>query len=328
VAALWVVSFHVSGLWQGEIPLAGMGYLGVDLFFILSGFVLAHVHGEALRRDPLGIYPHFLGRRIARIFPVWLVVLVVFALKHRATMEPEYLFIYAILAQAWGGVPTQLLNPPGWSVSLEWAGYLLFPLIAFAPLRIVRLPQAVALISGMLALLLAGYLIAGGISIHDNEDWYALRAFCEFSIGIALCRMMTVVRVANADRAAQILAVVLLTGAAIVPLFGRSLTADLLFVAGFAAWLFLLAQATHLAQEGPLSRLLQSRPVRWLGERSYSLYVVHWLVLELLWQHADSGAVPKPLAAALMVGGAIAGAAILYAAIEQPARRYLRQRLG
>ena len=142
MAALWVVSFHVSGLWQGEMPLAGMGYLGVDLFFILSGFVLSYVHGEAFRRDPLGAYPHFLGRRIARIFPVWLVVLAVFAVKHRATIEPEYLFIYAILAQAWGGVPTQLLNPPGWSVSLEWAVYLLFPLIAFAPLRIARLPPS------------------------------------------------------------------------------------------------------------------------------------------------------------------------------------------
>ena len=323
MAALWVVAFHVSGLWQGEMPLAGMGYLGVDLFFILSGFVLAHVHGEALRRDPLGAYPHFLGRRIARIFPVWLVVLAVFALKHRATIDLEYLFIYAILAQAWGAVPTQLLNPPGWSVSLEWAGYLLFPLIAFAPLRMVRLPQAVALIAGMLALLLAGYLIAGGISIHDNEDWFALRALCEFTIGIALCRTVTVVRVANADQAAQILAAALLAGAVIVPLFGRNLAADLLFVAGFATWLFLLAQA-----DGPLSRLLQSGPVRWLGERSYSLYVVHWLVLELLWQHADSGAIPKPLSAALIVVGAIVGAAVLYAAVEQPARRYLRQRLG
>ena len=55
---------------------------------------------------------------------------------------------------------------------------------------------------------------------------------------------------------------------------------------------------------------------------------MHWLVLELLWQHADSGDVPKPLAAALMVGGAIVGAAVLYAAVERPARRYLRQRLG
>jgi peptidoglycan/LPS O-acetylase OafA/YrhL len=296
------------------MPLAGLGYLGVDLFFILSGFVLAHVHGEAFRRDGLAAYPHFLGRRIARIFPVWLAVLALFALKHR-TLEPEHCFIYAILAQAWGAVPTQLVNPPGWSVSLEWAGYLLFPLLAFVPLRLPRLATIVVL----LLALLAGYLIAGGISIHDDERWYALRFVCEFMIGITLRGMMREDPDVRFDPLACLAAAGIVGAAIVVPMVGRNLAADIAMLAAFTFFLLALAQA-----DGPLSRRLGSGILHWLGERSYSLYVVHWLFVETLWAR-DLPRWPK---AALMIGGSIVAAAILYAAVERPARRYLRRRLG
>ncbi len=319
LAALWVVSFHVSGLWQGEAPLAGLGYLGVDLFFILSGFVLTHVHGERFRHESLRAFPDFIARRVARIFPVWLAVLALFALKHHTLGAGDW-SLYAMLAQAWGIVPTQLVNPPGWSVSLEWAGYLLFPLLAFWPLRIAGRRQALAIVLLLLAALLAGYVAAGGISLHDDEAWYPLRFVCEFTIGMALRRAMdfTPVDVGKFDRLARTLGTILLSGAILVPFIGRNLAADMLLVAGFAAFLFSLAQA-----DGAFSRALASPPMLWLGERSYSLYVVHWLFLELLWGRADAGIVSRPAAAFLMVASAIVAAAILYAIVERPARRYL-----
>jgi peptidoglycan/LPS O-acetylase OafA/YrhL len=280
--------------------------------------VLAHVHGEAFRRDGLAAYPHFLGRRIARIFPVWLAVLALFALKHR-TLEPEHWFIYAILAQAWGAVPTQLVNPPGWSVSLEWAGYLLFPLLAFVPLRLPRLST----IAVLLGALLAGYLVAGGVSIHDDESWYALRFVCEFMIGIVLRGLVREGLDARFDPLACLAALGIVVAAIVVPMVGRNLATDIVMLAAFTFFLWALAQA-----DGPLSRRLGSGFLHWLGERSYSLYVVHWLFLELLWARADSGAIPRPVAAALMVGGSIVAAALLYDVVERPTRRYLRRRLG
>lgn len=324
IAALWVVSFHVSGLWPGEMPLAGLGYLGVDLFFLLSGFVLTHVHGERFRRDGLRAYPDFIARRVARIFPVWLAVLALFALKHR-TLDAGDWSLYAMLAQAWGIVPTQLVNPPGWSVSLEWAGYLLFPLLAFWPLRIAGRGQALAIVLLLLAALLAGYGAAGWISLHDDEAIYPLRFVCEFTIGIALRRAIDFGRGAasECDRLARTLGAILLSGAIVVPLIGRNLAVDMLFVAGFAAFLVLLAQA-----DGVFSRALASPAMLWLGERSYSLYVVHWLFLELLWGRADAGTLSRPVAAFLMVASALAAAAILYATVERPARRYLARMAG
>lgn len=313
MAALWVVSFHVSGLWEGETPLFGLGYLGVDLFFILSGFVLAHVHGEAFRRDGLGAYPRFIGRRIARIFPVWLAVLALFALKHR-TLEVEHWLVYAGLAQAWGAVPTQLVNPPGWSVSLEWAGYLLFPLLAFAPLRLPRL----ATIAVLLMALLGGYLVAGGISLHDDERWYALRFVCEFMIGIALRGLVRDGADARFDPFARVAAVCIVAAAIVVPMVGRNLAADMALLAAFTFLLWSLAQA-----DGPLARRLGGGLLHWLGVRSYSLYVVHWLFVETLWARQ----MPTLLKAALMVTGSLLAAALLYAVVERPARRWVRMRV-
>ena len=315
MAALWVVSFHISGLWQGEMPVAGLGYLSVDVFFILSGFVLAHVHGEAFRRNSLAAYPQFLRRRVARIFPVWLAVLAVFALKHR-TPEIEHWLIYAGLAQAWGMVPTQLVNPPGWSVSLEWAGYLLFPLLAFVPLRLSSRAQRIGAIVGLLTVLLAGYLVAGGISLHDDERWYALRFVCEFMIGIILRGLVTETPDERFDRWATIAGAVIVAAAIVVPMIGRNLAADMAMIALFTFFLWALAQA-----DGKLARGLGGGVAHWLGQRSYSLYVVHWLLLETLWERVAS----KPLAAALMIGGSIVAATILYAVVERPARARLRR---
>ena len=81
IAALWVVLYHYAVIYfpslhpQTYTQLLGKGYLAVDLFFILSGFVLAHVYREAFTQEVSGNYLKFLFARIARLYPLHLFVL-------------------------------------------------------------------------------------------------------------------------------------------------------------------------------------------------------------------------------------------------------------
>src|SRR6188768_1996982 len=80
IGALWVLLFHWAGLrqWGREAPVLGFGYLGVDLFFLLSGFVLTHVYLRRLSLD-WASYRQFLLLRFARIYPLYASVLLAFA---------------------------------------------------------------------------------------------------------------------------------------------------------------------------------------------------------------------------------------------------------
>ena len=81
-AALWVVLFHYlpyAGPEAMGFPLLIKGYLGIDFFFVLSGFVLAHVYGESIRTGTYS-HPDFILKRIARIYPMHIVTLALFVI--------------------------------------------------------------------------------------------------------------------------------------------------------------------------------------------------------------------------------------------------------
>ena len=109
---------HFTG---APAPIVRHGYLGVDLFFILSGFVLAHGYSEIFVRDGLAFYSRYLVRRIARLWPVWLVVMTMFAIKpeiaprsdcadRRAHGQPGTWALYLLLMQSWGFTDPERIN--------------------------------------------------------------------------------------------------------------------------------------------------------------------------------------------------------------------------
>src|SRR5689334_13859151 len=159
VAAAWVVAYHVQPLWFPRAPGAVasgllMGYAAVDIFFVLSGFILAQVYG-VMRAGQL---PMFWLRRICRIYPLHLAVM--------ATVPLAILVASALRGAAhpsdWisFGAVTLLLqsfllddspwNPPSWSLGVELLCYAIFPLtirfLARAPgLLLVGVAMALAL---------------------------------------------------------------------------------------------------------------------------------------------------------------------------------------
>ncbi|OOV11361.1 acyltransferase [Deinococcus sp. LM3] len=147
LAALWVVMYHfrddVVALFPALAvldPLVRAGYLGVDLFFVLSGFILCHTYFDQFHNGvSLPAYRRFLQARIARVYPVHFVTLhiVLLGLLAAGTLGFE---IYSIngspaayvaqlfMAHLWLGMGSTF-NYPSWSISAEWFAYLLCPLL-------------------------------------------------------------------------------------------------------------------------------------------------------------------------------------------------------
>ena len=144
-AAWWVVSYHfreffyLAPAWL--ISFFSKGYLAVDIFFILSGFVI-YISGNGLAQNPnLQKYLTFVRRRFSRIYPVHLFMLLVYLLLPAAIVIfskskqiPQAFSIESFIAnlfllQAWGFIDYLSWNVAAWAISSLFAAYLLFPII-------------------------------------------------------------------------------------------------------------------------------------------------------------------------------------------------------
>lgn len=279
VAALWVVAYHFT---RG-VPVIERGALGVDLFFMLSGFILSYAHDGARAVRDWRAQRDFLKLRLARIYPLYAATLLLLGLYVLA--DPGFADSYPLARQRWGldsFVASLLLvqnwghflptcwNTPAWSLSAEWFAYLGFPLFQrlTRPARAVYLPLLLA--AGCLAGFVAA-MVALGIDRPDLAGTPGMaRVVSEFAAG---CLLFTAWRNglptlgAWADAAALLLlAIAVLAG-------GR-----LAWIAlpGFALVLLLGAQG-----HGAIARALAQPPLVWLGKVSYSLYLTHWIVLQI-----------------------------------------------
>ncbi|MCX5744225.1 MAG: acyltransferase, partial [Proteobacteria bacterium] len=134
VASLWVLVFHLRpwlGLVGAADRFAQAGYLAVDVFFVLSGFVLAYQYRG------LGTRPRawlaFWWRRVARIAPLHVAItlaLVAVVVARGWWGQPEYtvrgLLAQLTFTQTWSAIDATSWNEPAWSVSAEWHAYLAF----------------------------------------------------------------------------------------------------------------------------------------------------------------------------------------------------------
>src|SRR5262249_32420651 len=147
------------------VPLLGRAYLSVDLFFLLSGFVMAHVYGRLLGSNWRVHWRHFAVARFARLYPLFAittsVIVSLVALFHAPTKEVSFsgwsLALQPIMLQQWySGLSW---NYPSWSISTEVEAYFFF--VFFAGLLLSgRHPRLVA--ACCIAVLTALGIIQGG----------------------------------------------------------------------------------------------------------------------------------------------------------------------
>jgi peptidoglycan/LPS O-acetylase OafA/YrhL len=351
IAALWVVLFHYCWHFPAVHPdrytgAVYKGYLAVDLFFILSGFVISHVYHRTFAQRVTGpSYRDFLKARVARIYPLHLTVLLLFvvtalgeralAYAQRGSFGPIPLVgerslgaFFANLLMLQGIWARELSwNDPAWSISLEFLAYFLFPL--WFP-WLWRAAPAAKICAGGLFLIALGWLAYS--TGDDFNQWNGvgaiLRCLPEFLIGALLY---------SAYRS-QVLAPVLATDTALVT--ATLLLCTLLHFAGpdfTIVPLFALLILTAVSNKGRLGPLLNSALFLWLGNISYSLYLIHWFVLFVTTEAVrarpgtEIAKLPLDLSLALMtamLAVSLLLATLSYRFVEVAGRRWLRERLA
>ena len=331
IAALFVVFLHYRHDLETFLPptkvfdpLFSSGDLGVDLFFMLSGFILMLNYKASFRRFDGHEYLKFLWTRLARIYPVHVFTLavmtaIVLSAKrlHLPAHHPEWYTATAwvqnvFLIQAWTGVAHALSwNFPAWSISAEWFAYLLFPLLVPVFLR-MRQPA----IGCWLALL--PYIIV--CLVHGDQPIIPLallRVSCEFVAGCML--YLAFERSFCIPGNAVLWAALIVTFLWIAPTYGIPRE---LILPVFPILLLRLAA-------NPGGFLSGGIAVFW-GEASYALYMTHGICEEFLERvikpaHFDSASLLMRCVAIAGYAVAIAAAAILtYLFVERPARAWMR----
>lgn len=286
IAACWVVGYHIStnlagplGNFPGRDTLVlRNGYLAVDLFFMLSGFVLAHSYFPRFGTSRMAAVPDFAIGRLFRILPLnWAMLVALLALSRALpstawSNEPMTAASFAAsmaLVQAWGFSSATSWNFPAWSLSAEWAAYTLFPLL----LLVGRQSQnaSLALAAGAAALIfLCAMMIGFGNASLDHSWLLGLpRCFLQFVAGACFWRAFDLGRFN--DRHADATLVIGLAGLAAVIVFVR---AELVAPFAFAAIIIACACRSRAA-----AKLFGNRPVLFLGEISFSIYLSHGIIL-------------------------------------------------
>lgn len=336
LCAILVVFFHlpVSSHFHA-LPLTRHGYLFVDFFFVLSGFVIAHAYRE--RIGSLGDAGRFLVRRVGRVWPLHLAILAAFVAVELCRLwfrfdavppfsgdrAPEYLITNALLIQAFGIHSHLTWNGPAWSISVEMGCYVLFALMLLsAPRRFT--PIAILLAA-------AGALIVLAFAPRYMNTTYNFgfpRAAYGFLLGCLVQRIWSAAPDPGQGLVRWLEPASLIAAVAYVWLARGPWTVLAPLIFAVCIWVF-------ASEAGRVSRWLSVRPLLRLGHWSYSIYMTHMLVITVMLilarrldimvgRRIDFGSVwLNDLFALAVIGVIIALSAVTYRWVETPGRDWV-----
>lgn len=286
LAALFVASFHFTTIWSMD----GGGFISqswifVDFFFVLSGFVIAHSYSARLT-TAAGIVD-FVLRRIGRLWPLHMLMLCLLAALQLARLvldpvgappDPSHALLGFISAAfflhstpIW---PSISLNGPSWSISAEFWTYLIFAGIVFLA---ASRGLAMALFATWIAALVL--LLLGPARLETYAEFAVIRCLYGFIAGALTYQLWRRLRdTAMFDsRLAHVIEIVAVLAIGLFVTLWANTGYQFLapFVFGLGIFLFAF-------ERGAVSALLQFRPFVIIGDLSYSIYMTHSLLREIL----------------------------------------------
>ena len=368
IAAILILFYHLRRLTvdvNGTIirfgpfdSITANGGFGVDIFFVLSGFIMGYVYHKTFESHVTASdFCRFIWYRVARIYPLHVITMLlmlfiylvgkkyfsfmpttgdgpysVASIGASFFMVHEWLDSGGVIAKLpiisnlvsnWGPFGTP--NGVAWSISCEFLVYLLFPVANYILINQRKIVNVVCFIS----LACIYFLLNNYWGVFDN----IIRVFFEFNLGLISFLISTAFRAKQFNLQSKtwlqnILGI--LVGGGLLILFGHGKS-----VFGWNYVLSVLVVSILLVvllnERDLLSRMLGHRVLVYLGEISYSIYMTHYIVIILV-SRGLLGLFPslsdKPwLLVMLVLFGTLISSILSYHYIEQPSRKWMRQAL-
>jgi peptidoglycan/LPS O-acetylase OafA/YrhL len=286
VAAIWVVVYHFQALiCQFVLPeqtlLIQKGYLMVDLFFIMSGFIICHVYNQSFQSGvTLRNFRNFIVARFARIYPlhffilIFLIILVAAGNSWNTINDPKAIAPNVFLLHSFGFNKIFTWNVPSWSISAEWWAYIAFPVVSIFIFREKRLAVIVLGVLAFIAYMAIMYWLPrhdpfdpNAVVPHNLDvtfDFGFLRGLAGFISGMLVYRAYesgVMSRFFQNDLTAWVFIIVTI----LCLHFGVN---DFLYIILFIVLVYIFA-----LNKGKLNAICNNKLLQYLGKISYSIYL-------------------------------------------------------
>lgn len=357
IAALLVIIFHFEDVINARFisedytMIVRKSYLMVDLFFVMSGFIMLHVYGESFNKTiRWDDFRKFLKARFARLYPLHfftlLLFVILFYISDRTVNDfenPTAIVTNLLLIHSFGIQSLFNWNVPSWSISAEWWSYMAFPVLALllsknkkiaVPLLLVL--ATVIYIAILYYLPRVNYFDPKTPTPHNLDvtyDYGFLRGLAGFIMGMIT---YTVYQQESLYK---------FFGKDIIGLMSVGLALFTLHIGINDALyipVFMLLVLTVAANKGFIFKIFQLKPLQYIGDISYSIYMIHLLVLFLVFYPLleNMGYTNRPFGenalpfwtglgvCSLFITIVIAISSLTYYGIEKPCRKWINKKFA
>ena len=303
IAVTAVVLYHLGISW---IP---GGFLGVDLFFVISGYVITRLILDSINQSSALDLREFYAARLRRIYPAFIfmvVCIIIFvgvwapeAIKRFLSDLPYALtgtinwFLVARHQDYFETIGRPPLLQHTWSLAVELQFYLIWPIILLTILKyfgkknIARIALLIAIISGVTLFLVSLRLDQSNAQqvshIYFGTDTHSLGLFLGSALAVSwIPQNLSADIEKRAQDVVDAIGVVGLLGLIAAFLFIDETNAGLYRIAFPLAGIFgclVIISLVHPASR--FAPLISSAPFKWIGQRSYGIYIWHWVIFQV-----------------------------------------------